>query len=99
MRARGTDLALSLDTSAGTDTSVLNTAAAAVNAILHQLGPNHRVALAFGDLRGRAAEGSAGQLLAADARGAARRSRSHLARAPRRRAPGARPRQAHACLT
>lgn len=59
---QGTDLVVVVDTSAGTDPGVLSMAAAAVDAIAHQLGSRDRMALMFGDLRGRAAPGSAGQM-------------------------------------
>ncbi len=63
---RGTDLVFVVDDSAATDPGSLTTASAAVNAILQSLGPDDRVQLMFGDLRGRVAEGVAGQLGAVD---------------------------------
>ncbi len=60
--ARGTDLAIVLDDSAATDPSALEIARAAVDAALHQLGPDDRVALFLGDLGARAVEGSAGRM-------------------------------------
>jgi len=60
--ARGTDLAIVLDDSAATDPGALEVARAAVDAALHQLGPDDRVALLLGDLGGRPAEGSAGRM-------------------------------------
>ncbi len=59
---RGTDLAIVLDDSAATDPSALEVARAAVDAALHQLGPDDRVALFLGDLGARAVEGSAGRM-------------------------------------
>ena len=45
---RGTDLAIVLDDSAATDASALEVARAAVDAALHQLGPDDRAALFLG---------------------------------------------------
>ena len=58
----GSDLVLLVDDSAGIDSGSLAIARAAVDAIVHAAGPGDRVALMFGDLRGRAAEGTAGEL-------------------------------------
>lgn len=60
--ARGTDLAIVLDESAATDPASLEIARAAVDAILHQVGPDDRVALLLGDLGARAVEGAAGRM-------------------------------------
>lgn len=60
--ARGTDLAIVLDESAATDPAALEIARAAVDAILHQVGPDDRVALLLGDLGARAVEGAAGRM-------------------------------------
>ncbi len=60
--ARGTDLAIVLDESAATDPASLEIARAAVDAILHQVGPEDRVALLLGDLGARAVEGAAGRM-------------------------------------
>lgn len=60
--ARGTDLVIVLDSSAASETGTLTTATAAIDGVLHLLGPNDRVALLFGDLRGRPATGVAGEL-------------------------------------
>lgn len=62
----GTDVIVVLDDSAGTERSALEMARAAVDATLRQLGASDRVALWFGDLRGRPAEGSAGALARLD---------------------------------
>ncbi|MBI5516004.1 MAG: hypothetical protein HY909_19635 [Deltaproteobacteria bacterium] len=62
----GTDVAIVLDDSAATDTGTLEVSRAAIDAVLHQLGPRDRVALLFGDLGARPAEGSAGTLGAVD---------------------------------
>ncbi len=58
----GTDLIVVLDDSAAMNTGMLSVAAAAVDAMLHLLGPNDRIALMFGDLRARPATGSPGEL-------------------------------------
>jgi Flp pilus assembly protein TadD len=62
---QGSDLVVVVDDSAAMDGGTLSIASAAVDAILHQLGPNDRIALMFGDLRSRPAAGIAGQLLPA----------------------------------
>ncbi len=58
----GSDVIVVVDDSAGTERSALEMARAAVDAMLRQLGASDRVALWFGDLRGRPAAGPAGAL-------------------------------------
>ena len=64
--ARGTDLALVLDTSAATDPASLELARASIDAMLRQLGPDDRAALFVGDLGARPAGPSLGTLAAVD---------------------------------
>ncbi len=61
---RGTDLVLLLDDSAATEPGALSVARVAIDAIVHSVGPDDRVALMFGDLRARPADGAAGELTA-----------------------------------
>jgi hypothetical protein len=68
----GTDFAVVLDDSAATGAGSLDIARAAVDALLRQLGAQDRVALLFGDLGARPAEGDLGRLGAVTA---ARRER------------------------
>jgi tetratricopeptide (TPR) repeat protein len=70
--AAGTDFAVVLDDSAATGAGSLDIARAAVDALLRQLGAQDRVALLFGDLGARPAEGDLGRLGAVTA---ARRER------------------------
>lgn len=58
----GSDVIVVVDDSAGTERSALEMARAAVDSMLRQLGASDRVALWFGDLRGRPAAGPAGAL-------------------------------------
>jgi hypothetical protein len=60
--AKATDLAIVLDASAATHAASLEVARAAVDAILHQLGPTDRVSLLVGDLGARPIEGTAGNM-------------------------------------
>ncbi|MBK8694384.1 MAG: hypothetical protein IPN17_19400 [Deltaproteobacteria bacterium] len=62
----GSDVIVVVDDSAGTERSALEMARAAVDAMLRQLGASDRVALWFGDLRGRPAAGPAGTLARLD---------------------------------
>lgn len=62
----GSDIIVVVDDSAGTERSALEMARAAVDAMLRQLGDSDRVALWFGDLRGRPAAGPAGSLARLD---------------------------------
>ena len=62
----GSDIIVVVDDSAGTERSALEMARAAVDAMLRQLGSADRVALWFGDLRGRPAAGTAGTLARLD---------------------------------
>lgn len=64
---RGTDFAVVLDESAATSVGSLEIARAAVETLLRQVGANDRVALLFGDLGARGAEGELGELRAVDA--------------------------------
>ncbi len=68
----GTDFAVVLDDSAATGAGSLDIARAAIDALLRQLGAQDRVALLFGDLGARPAEGDLGRLGAVTA---ARRER------------------------